>query len=478
MSATTLAIGSHVNLEQIVAGFWGPPISFRRGNPRWAGHCHGGDGANGGTFEVDRSRNVWTCFVCQDPKTGKFLSGDAISFVQMVERCNFVDALDYLNLGRYKRERGQRRGSVRAVFASSHSTRAEPKPAPPEWTSAILALIEQAEAALWSPAGDRMRDYLRWRGFSDQTIRAARLGYRPRSQIEPSLPLVKAKERKQLASGLTIPWFDHDGRPVHLGVRVASHCWSQMADPDAESPPGAKYGSAQGGERAILYPDAAIRAGQDLILVEGELDCLTLRQELAGLDVAIVTLGSASNAIDNLRGDCRLAVLGARRIFVAGDTDVAGQKRAAEQLAAFPKRAVRVIPPRAKDWNRALQNGVNLRELWSAILNPAPIAVSPTHAETPPHLSVDPWGVESFAAVFVEDALTSMGYDDDLVQSAMEFWRERAGMLEFAGDEDEGLGLSRADANREAAKLTHRWAADVAQAEAAGELRRIGALTP
>ena len=50
-----------------------------------------------------------------------------------------------------------------------------------------LALVEEAERALWTPSGAGTLDYLRGRGLKDATIRAARLGWTPRAvRIGPS----------------------------------------------------------------------------------------------------------------------------------------------------------------------------------------------------------------------------------------------------------------------------------------------------
>jgi hypothetical protein len=103
-----------------------------------------------------------------------------------------------------------------------------------------------------------------------------------------------------------------------------------------------------------------------LIIVEGELDCLLMAQELGEL-AAVVTLGSASARPE---GDILRLMLAAPTWFIATDADEAGDKAA----SGWPARAQRVRPPvvimpgtgrDTKDWGDHHSNGLNLRRWWS-----------------------------------------------------------------------------------------------------------------
>ena len=52
------------------------------------------------------------------------------------------------------------------------------------WQSRAKAVAVEAERALWAPCGARALAYLRGRGFTDDTIRGARLGYVPKDLRE------------------------------------------------------------------------------------------------------------------------------------------------------------------------------------------------------------------------------------------------------------------------------------------------------
>jgi DNA primase len=207
-----------------------------------------------------------------------------------------------------------------------------------------LALVRDAERRLWTPEGEKALAYLHRRGLSDSTIRAARLGWTP--------PLdLRGRPR-----GITIPWFDGD-RLALLKIR----------QPDRREP---KYYELFQ-DRPTLYPGRhVIRTGRPLIIPEGELDALLKGQELADLDVSVVTLGSASS---RPTPDILCPMLAAPVWYVATDADGAGDDAA----RAWPDRARRVRPPMLRphpddqiakpktDWTDLHQHGVNLRRWWS-----------------------------------------------------------------------------------------------------------------
>jgi hypothetical protein len=157
---------------------------------------------------------------------------------------------------------------------------------------------------------------------------------------------------------VVIPWFDA-GRLCLLKIRPADAWRAAFPDEDRRPP---KYIQAFA-DGAALYPStAAIRTGDPLVIVEGELDCVLLEQEIGHL-AAVVTLGSASARPE---GRTLLAMMASPRWFVATDADKAGD----DAVAKWPARAVRVRPPGdAKDWTEIHAGGLNrLRYLWPGYL--------------------------------------------------------------------------------------------------------------
>ena len=166
--------------------------------------------------------------------------------------------------------------------------------------------------------------YLRGRGFTDEAIRAARLG------LVQNLMVPKSDGTGSFAlSGISIPWFDGD-RLAKINVR--------------------RFGNVAKGRRYMqvfqdrpsLYAPFGVRYGWPLIVCEGELDALLLAQEL-GRVASVATLGSASGepSPEALR-----AIRRAPRLFIATDADPAGERAA----TLWPSWAVRVSPEGGKDW--------------------------------------------------------------------------------------------------------------------------------
>ena len=124
-----------------------------------------------------------------------------------------------------------------------------------------------------------------------------------------------------------------------------------------------KYGEVFRDRPTIFPAPSGIRAGKPLILCEGEFDALLLRQELEDYDLAVVTMGSASNHPDAAIQDIMLA---APIWYLALDSDQAGDINA----ASWPARAKRIKPPAPhKDWGEVHQSGYNrLRYLWGGVL--------------------------------------------------------------------------------------------------------------
>jgi len=126
-------------------------------------------------------------------------------------------------------------------------------------------------------AGIGAQGRLNKRGLSDGTIRSWDLGYNPEGQEIAG---------RWVEEGITIPWWA-DGKVWHVNVRRAGK------EPDP------KYKAVSGG-RPILF-GADRLAGEDLVLVEGEFDCVLLKQDAGDL-VAVATLGGCDKGIG---GPCR-----------------------------------------------------------------------------------------------------------------------------------------------------------------------------
>jgi hypothetical protein len=228
-----------------------------------------------------------------------------------------------------------------------------------------VKLVEDAEKRLWTPEGANALAYLRGRGLSDATIKAARLGRTPGVAIP-----VRDGTAFWTVEGITIPWLDRD--------RLAM---VQIRRRKGEEP---KYVRAFAEDPSIYPTPEAVRPGKPLVIVEGEFDALLLGQALGEL-AAVMTLGSASS---RPKGAIYLAMLRCPRWYVATDADPAGDKAA----SGWPEHAIRVRPPSGKDWTDAHKAGIDLRRWWidhlDATETPGP--PNPDVSKVPPSGIVEP----------------------------------------------------------------------------------------
>lgn len=442
------------------------PLPGRRGaGPDWASCIFHADPGRP-SLKVDEEN--FHCFGCGEHGDAYDLAAQhfGVSFVEareMLEQLGFDTGLGPATVKGKRRSQAKAKPPAKAKAEFRDPTDEECGLPPLEWRQNAMKIIEEAEALLWSTP--RELAYLRVRrGLADETIKAARLGL-----IDCGAEPHQIRHGIKVFPGRLIPWFGPDGLPAMLKIRRPGK------NPDP------KYICASGSKKGGLYPGLdRIRSGQPLVLTEGEYDALVLSQQLGDL-IAVATLGDAGSRFASLRADAKYALIPVARFYLAGDPDAAGKGAMEAMEAIAPGRCRRIAPPDGfKDWTEAHLGGVDLRAFWLPILGLAPAAIPPPDAEaeadtltrnegipeteTWPHPSVDPWSIDNFAETFVRDALTSMGYSELLI----EFWSERAGILEFDGE-----AMSRAEANREAAKLTHVWARDAAEARAAGKLRSI-----
>lgn len=221
------------------------------------------------------------------------------------------------------------------------------RPPPAGWQARAEEVGQEAEAALWAPEGARALAYLRQRGFADETVRAARLGYMAADRREAPAAWGLAAECRPERRFVWVP------RGVCIPWRALGATWRLNIRRPAGDP---KYVQAGGGGKG-LYGADALRLWPELpaVLVEGELDGLAIWQA-AGDEVNAVATGSTSGA----RHPLWVALLAAAPVvLVAYDSDRAGDTAAQWWLERLPG-ARRLVP--AGDPAAMLQAGEDLRE--------------------------------------------------------------------------------------------------------------------
>ena len=194
----------------------------------------------------------------------------------------------------------------------------EEKREPPgdKWRTQAGLYIETFQEWLWKEEQKDARDFLHSKGISDESIKAAGLGWnslaRYLSREEWGIPAEMKPDGKPkklwIPKGLVIPCYENE-RIIRLRVRCA--------DPDKRS----KYILVPGSDMRPMVWNVDKKA---VVIVESELDGLLLHQEAGDL-VGVVALGSAQAKLDLETHDL---LLKADLILVALDSDDAGAKAA------------------------------------------------------------------------------------------------------------------------------------------------------
>lgn len=404
-----MTFGQAEPLEAVIARFRGPsqPRHGDRSDRLWWS-CPFHEDPNP-SFCVRPGEARYRCFGCG-------AKGDAIDFVRRLDpSLSFKEAVAAV---------GGELVPARAARPPKPVPRRQPPPRPDGWQAFARGVVERAEALLWSPRGSLARGYLRGRGLSEATVRAARLGLQADdAYVGGVFPDAKVF----VPRGIVIPWFEGPDLAL-VNVR------RPVDEP--------KYWALKRSRKGGIYPSrGAILAGRPLVIAEGELDALLLGQELAGL-APVVTLGSAG---DRPRPAALSAMLGARPWLVAPDSDEAGDASAGHWLAHYD-RCRRVRPPAGKDWTESREAGIDLRAWWAEALPGSSVGDGPGGPDGPPSDPAwlpPPWWVLAFW---------------DHVQYRLEALEERAAIMEFDG------GSDRSEAERRAFVEASGWAISIADA--------------
>jgi DNA primase len=308
------------------------------------------------SFSVNGEDGVYYCFGCQ-------AKGDAISFLEAIDGCGFVEAVERLGSrvgitvehvadGKGQHERDQHHELIEAMrraVALYHER-----------------LLSHADAA---PA----RQYLRSRGYDGETVRKFALGWAP----ERGNPVVRSLG---LASGVLtaaglahegnyglqdsfrgrvmFPIFDPSGKAIALGGRILPGAGSAT--------PGPKYRNSKEtpiySKRRTLYGlnwarQSIVQTGE-IVVCEGYTDVIGLFG--AGVPRAVATCGT-SLTDEHFQLMARFA----KRIVLAFDADAAGQA-AASRFYEWEKRhdlevAVALLPSGSDPGEMARQDPDGLR---------------------------------------------------------------------------------------------------------------------
>ena len=174
------------------------------------------------------------------------------------------------------------------------------------------------------PEGGLARSWLHDRGFTDETLWAAGLGYNlkdrylPRESwgLSPQEGRSGKSKKLWLPRGITIPW-TIEGQIWKINIR-------RPVNPSSGRKDDPKYVLVSGSNPHTLYNAGKLSPHRPAILVEGDLDALSIQQEADDLIVAVAA-GTTTTA-RTIKWIAKLAQL--PQVLVSFDTDDAGNKAA------------------------------------------------------------------------------------------------------------------------------------------------------
>ena len=345
MTTTTTIDLSRIDLLDLI----GSEVTLRR-----KAGTHGGEYAGPCPWCGGRDRfRVW-------PESGRYWcrqcdkKGDAIQYLRDREGLTFAEACERLGV---EAERGR-----------TQHTPATPPPPPPRerlsapgeaWQERARSFVRYAQEQLWTDAGREGLAYLREkRGLSDAVIRAAGLGWNLKDLRDTPGRWGLDGKKVWLPAGVVIPW-EIGGELWRVNVRRRD---GDIAEDRARYE---RQGKGKGPTKCIgprgwaggspLYNADALTADRPAVLVEGELDALTITQHAGDIVTAVAT-GSTGGA-RRTRWIARLAL--PPLVLVAYDADEGGDKAAKYWLSVLAK--AKRWRPFWGDANAMAQDGADVR---------------------------------------------------------------------------------------------------------------------
>jgi hypothetical protein len=292
-------------------------------------HCGGRD-----RFFVNA--DYWACRGCHEKP------GDAVDLVRWMDGCDFITALEKLsgeNLrdsdGDENDTNGERRRIVRDDRVEVWKTA--------KWQTRAMSTIEEMAAALETDAGAPGRAYLEQRGITQHTWRCWLLGY---ALVSP--PWDPELRQRTGGAAITIPYM-HSRNDTCFAVR-----YRRIVARTGED----RYVN-EGGSFCLLHGLHMIDLNaHTLVIVEGELNAISIWQAARDLGVAVVSIGSQYLKKETLEATAKFSTFFPRSLVWCDDPDRALRvRRAVQSRAVLPLKSPELDGVKI-DANDMLQRGL------------------------------------------------------------------------------------------------------------------------
>jgi DNA primase len=300
---------------------------------------HGACPFCGGTdrFYV-KADDTWGCRRC-----GR--SGDAITILMQLHGMGYFDACERLGVepdSKYKKQNGEQHSQQTLDFSNVPNINNINLPEAKaesllnaEWQDKAASFVDWSWRNLMNGDYPQSNKYLASRGIDEYTADIWMLGYNPQDwkrtwgDVEVFIP-----------QGIVIPWMDEQENVMKINIRrYKKH---------------PKYLQIKGGAN-WLFNSHRVHNDSIVVMVEGEIDAISIKVAFCDYRVVPVATGSTTGA-RWLRWAALLAT--ANKVLIAFDDDDAGEK-ASSWWVQYLGNATRLIPE-GHDVNDMLIKGISI----------------------------------------------------------------------------------------------------------------------
>jgi 5S rRNA maturation endonuclease (ribonuclease M5) len=277
--------------------------------------------------------------------------GDAIDFLREYRAIGYHEACDVLSVDAGSQYNGPTK--------RRQEEPSDDQPPCDAWQKRGIELCAEWKETLWSDRGKPALAWLHGRDFTDETVKSAALGYNPTNRYDTpeKWGLPADHDPLWIPRGIVIPW-QLDGCLWKVNIRRGDKDIAAdraRAETQGISPKRRKYINVPGGSQG-LYGASSIKAGEPVILVEGEFDRLALLQATER-SVAVVATGGTSHAH---RARWIEALTLASPVLVTCDSDASGKQARRTWVQEIPGAVAWL--PWAHDINDMLVQGIGIKQ--------------------------------------------------------------------------------------------------------------------